>query len=118
MRSALDHLLPSCYLSAVDKLIYSLSMKESEWQMYGVSEWDVHKLNAAMMEMIREDCAQTAERIATGSFYRWQEENKQLLQQFSELSMELCYLYIGYYYSTLAGQNMAYKSYGVVGEGW
>lgn len=109
IRSALDHLMPSFNMMAVDKLMDSVTAKEFEWEMDGVPGWNRQMLNATMMEMIRNDSEQTARKVAEGGIARWQEENKQFLQQLSEVATGLTFAYICYRYSMPTEDELAYR---------
>ena len=109
IRAALDRLLPGCNVTLEDKLTEGLRMKGTEMGMDGVPGYDVQLLNSEMLEMIKEDSAATAERIETGGFYRWQEENKEYVQQISEIAMGLSYAYICYRYTMVTEQKKGYR---------
>lgn len=59
--------------------------------MYEVPGWQPDLLNKAMIELLRKDCEDTAERIETNSYYEWQEKNKQHIRWYAEKGMELAY---------------------------
>ena len=57
--------------------------------MEEVPGWDARILNEEMLEMVRREYPETAERIETKSYYRWQEEHKKALSVLGQMSMEL-----------------------------
>ena len=73
--------------------------------MYDSPGWDAHLLNGAMMDMLKKDCANTAELIETKPFYRWQEENKQSLSIVADSINDFTYALVIYNSMMLASQN-------------
>ena len=53
-------------------------------------------LNEEMLEMVRREYQETAERIETKSYYKWQEENKRALSFWGQVSMEIAYGCLSY----------------------
>ncbi|MDE5908327.1 MAG: hypothetical protein K2H52_06275 [Lachnospiraceae bacterium] len=56
-----------------------------------VPGWDARILNEEMLEMVRREYPETAERIETKSYYRWQEENKKTLSVLGQMATEVAY---------------------------
>ena len=53
-------------------------------------------MNEEMLEMVRREYQETAERIETKSYYKWQEENKRALSFWGQVSMEIAYGCLSY----------------------
>ncbi|WP_349947729.1 hypothetical protein ABFV83_04380 [Lacrimispora sp. BS-2] len=66
------------------------------------SGWEAHVINAEMIRLLKKDCKETAERIETKSFYRWQEETKLFLSVAAEGVTNFAYGTL-LYYSAVAG---------------
>ena len=89
IRSALGHLLVTCDVSRLELLVEGLSTRGVINGMEEVPGWDARILNEEMLEMVRREYPETAERIETKSYYRWQEEHKKALSVLGQMSMEL-----------------------------
>ena len=89
IRSALGHLLVTCDVSRLELFVEGLSTRGVINGMEEVPGWDARILNEEMLEMVRREYPETAERIETKSYYRWQEENKKALSVLGQMSMEL-----------------------------
>ena len=53
-------------------------------------------MNEEMLEMVRREYQETAERIETKSYYKWQEENKRALSFWGQVTMEVAYGCLSY----------------------
>ena len=53
-------------------------------------------MNEEMLEMVRREYQETAERIETKSYYKWQEENKRALSFWGQVTMEIAYGCLSY----------------------
>ena len=89
IRSALGHLLVTCDVSRLELFVEGLSTRGVINGMEEVPGWDARILNEEMLEMVRREYPETAERIETKSYYRWQEEHKKALSVLGQMSMEL-----------------------------
>ncbi|MDE5907384.1 MAG: DUF4280 domain-containing protein [Lachnospiraceae bacterium] len=89
IRSALGHLLVTCDVSRLELFVEGLSTRGVINGMDEVPGWDARILNEEMLEMVRREYPETAERIETKSYYRWQEENKKTLSVLGQMAMEL-----------------------------
>ncbi|MEY8268790.1 PAAR-like protein [Lachnospiraceae bacterium 64-25] len=89
IRSALGHLLVTCDVSRLELFVEGLSTRGVINGMEEVQGWDARILNEEMLEMVRREYPETAERIETKSYYRWQEEHKKALSVLGQMSMEL-----------------------------
>ena len=89
IRSALGHLLVTCDVSRLKLFVEGLSTRGVINGMEEVPGWDARILNEEMLEMVRREYPETAERIETKSYYRWQEEHKKALSVLGQMSMEL-----------------------------
>lgn len=89
IRSALGHLLVTCDVSRLELFVEGLSTRGVINGMEEVPGWDARILNEEMLEMVRREYPETAERIETESYYRWQEEHKKALSVLGQMSMEL-----------------------------
>ena len=59
--------------------------------MDSVPGWDPRLLNKEMIEMLRRDSADTAERIETSPYHRWQEGHKKSIDKLADGITELAY---------------------------
>lgn len=91
IRSALGHLLVTCDVSRLDLFVEGLSARGVINGMDDVPGWDARLLNEEMLEMVRREYPQTAERIATKSYYKWQEEHKKALSVLGQIATEIAY---------------------------
>lgn len=91
VKAAIGHLLAFCNEENEGDLINLLYVRGSTSGMYEVPGWQPDLLNEAMIELLRKDCEDTAERIETNAYYRWQEKNKQHIRWYAEKGMELAY---------------------------
>ncbi len=89
IRSALGHLLVTCDVSRLELFVEGLSTRGVINGMEEVPGWDARILNEEMLEMVRREYPETAERIETKPYYRWQEEHKKALSVLGQMSMEL-----------------------------
>ena len=89
IRSALGNLLVTCDVSRLKLFVEGLSTRGVINGMEEVPGWDARILNEEMLEMVRREYPETAERIETKSYYRWQEEHKKALSVLGQMSMEL-----------------------------
>ena len=89
IRSALGHLLVTCDVSRLELFVEGLSTRGVINRMEEVPGWDARILNEEMLEMVRREYPETAERIETKPYYRWQEEHKKALSVLGQMSMEL-----------------------------
>ena len=78
-------------MTANDKFMDSLIMRGTARGMDGVSGWNVTILNDIMLDMIKEECEDAANRIASGGIYEWQEKHKETLGQLSDAATILGY---------------------------
>lgn len=76
IKGALGRLMPYCDTRALENLVNGMETAECRNGMDAATGWEVNVINAEMIKMLREDCKETAERIETKPFYKWQEENK------------------------------------------
>ena len=53
-------------------------------------------MNEEMLDMMRREYQETAERIETKSYYKWQEENKRALSFWGQVTMEIAYGCLSY----------------------
>ncbi|MDE5908329.1 MAG: DUF4280 domain-containing protein [Lachnospiraceae bacterium] len=91
IRSALGHLLVTCDVSRLELFVEGLSTRGVINGMEEVPGWDARILNEEMLEMVRREYPETAERIETKSYYRWQEENKKTLSVLGQMATEVAY---------------------------
>lgn len=91
IRSALGHLLVTCDVSRLELFVEGLSTRGVINGMEEVPRWDARILNEEMLEMVRREYPETAERIETKSYYRWQEENKKTLSIVGQMATEVAY---------------------------
>ncbi len=91
VKAAIGRLLAFCNEENEGDLINLLYVRGSTSGMYEVPGWQPDLLNEAMIELLRKDCEDTAERIETNSYYEWQEKNKQHIRWYAEKGMEFAY---------------------------
>lgn len=91
VRTVIERLLATCDENSESDVLNILYVRGSTNGMYDVDGWYPDLLNKEMIEFLKKDCADTAERIETKAFYRWQEENKQHICWYANKSMELAY---------------------------
>lgn len=85
IRATLERLLPDCDTRSFERFINGLENAGVLNNMDEVSGWDVHILNDAMIEMLRRDCKETAERIETNKFAKWTEEHRSGMSKFADV---------------------------------
>ncbi len=76
LKSAFGHLMPYCDTSTMEGFANGMQTAGVRQNMSGAAGWDEHKINKTMIVFLKKDCKETANRIETKPFYRWQEENK------------------------------------------
>lgn len=91
IRGILARLLTDCDASAFDRLINGLETAGYQNGMDEDAGYDVHTLNAEMIEMLRRDCKKTAEKIETDENARWMEEHKKFMTIFADSVTEFAY---------------------------
>ncbi|MBD5463353.1 MAG: DUF4280 domain-containing protein [Lachnospiraceae bacterium] len=96
IRSALGHLLVTCDVSRLEVFVEGLSTRGVINGMEDTPGWDARLLNEEMLEMVRREYQETAERIETKSYYKWQEENKRALSFWGQVTMEIAYGCLSY----------------------
>ena len=96
IRSALGHLLVTCDVSRLELFVEGLSTRGVINGMEDTPGWDARLLNEEMLEMVRREYQETAERIETKSYYKWQEENKRALSFWGQVTMEIAYGCLSY----------------------
>ena len=105
IKAALAHLLPGIDTKKQESFLSVLEARGVMTNMYDSPGWDAHLLNGAMMDMLKKDCANTAELIETKPFYRWQEEYKQSLSIVADSINDFTYALVIYNSMMLASQN-------------
>lgn len=97
VRAALERLLTDCDASSVNRFLDGLETTGVQYGMYDeVEGWETVTLNDKMMDMLKEDCKATAERIKTSSFARWVEENKRFVDLMADGATQLAYATVIY----------------------
>ena len=91
IRAILERLLTDCDASAFDRLINGLETAGYQNGMDEDGGYDVHMLNAEMIEMLRRDCKKTAEKIRTDENARWMEEHKEFMSILADGVTEFAY---------------------------
>ena len=76
LKSAFGHLMPYCDTSTMEGFVNGMQTAGVRQNMSGTAGWDELKINKKTIEFLKKDCKETANRIETKPFYRWQEENK------------------------------------------
>jgi hypothetical protein len=76
LKSAFGHLMPYCDTLTMEGFVNGIQTAGVRQNMSGTTGWDELKINNKTIEFLKKDCKETANRIETKSFYRWQEENK------------------------------------------
>lgn len=94
IRILMDLLLPGCDASRPEGYLTVLEERGVATGMYDTPGWDPHLLNAQMIQMLRVDCEQTAEKIRTDPVARFPEEHKKGMRAFSELVMGAGYTFV------------------------
>jgi|GEM_PF-899915 len=102
IKGALGRLMPYCNTGALENLVNGIETSGCKNGMDAATGWDAHVINAEMIRLLRKDCKETAERIETKPFYRWQEENKLFLSVAAEGVTNFAYGAL-MYYSAVAG---------------
>lgn len=102
IKGALGRLMPYCDTGALENLVNGIETSGCKNGMDAATGWDAHVINAEMIRLLRKDCKETAERIETKPFYRWQEENKLFLSVAAEGVTNFAYGAL-MYYSAVAG---------------
>ncbi len=100
IRILMDLLLPGCDASRPEGYLTVLEERGVATGMYDTPGWDPHLLNAQMIQMLRVDCEQTAEKVRTDPVARFPEEHKKGMRAFSELVMGIGYGLVIYYATT------------------
>ncbi len=115
LRILMDLLLPGCDASKPEGYLTVLEERGVATGMYDTPGWDPHLLNAQMIQMLRVDCEQTAEKIRTDPVARFPEEHKKIMRPAAEMFMEFGYGCVVYYATAPGG---AVKKRGKGSEKW
>ena len=91
IRSALGHLLVTCDVSRLELFVEGLSTRGVINGMEDTPGWDARLLNEEMLEMVRREYPETAKRVETKSYYKWQEEHKKALSVLGQMATEIAY---------------------------
>lgn len=74
--ATLEKLLVDCKTKAFEDFMEALEHTATENEMNNYSGWDKNYLNLTMIELIKQDCKKTAERIENDPAYRAMEKHK------------------------------------------
>lgn len=74
--ATLEKLLVDCKTKAFEDFMEALEHTATENEMTNFSGWDKNYLNLTMIELIKQDCKKTAERIENDPAYRAMEKHK------------------------------------------
>ena len=96
IRSALGHLLVTCNVSRLELFVEGLSTRGVINGMEDTPGWDARLLNEEMLEMVKREYPETAKRVETKSYYKWQEEHKKALSVLGQMATEIAYGFMFY----------------------
>ncbi|MDE7446204.1 MAG: DUF4280 domain-containing protein [Lachnospiraceae bacterium] len=96
IRSALGHLLVTCDVSRLELFVEGLSTRGVINGMEDTPGWDARLLNEEMLEMVKREYPETAKRVETKSYYKWQEEHKKALSVLGQMATEIAYGFMFY----------------------
>ncbi|MFR3730676.1 ribonuclease domain-containing protein [Lacrimispora sp.] len=97
IKGALGRLMPYCDTRTLENLVNGIETAGCKNGMDAATGWEANVINAEMIKMLRADCKETAEKIETKPFYRWQEESKLFSSVLAEGVSNFAYGAILYY---------------------
>jgi cytidine deaminase len=110
IKGALGRLMPYCDTRALENFVNGMETAGCKNGMDAATGWKANVINAEMIKMLRKDCKETAEKIETKPFYRWQEENKLLSSAVAEGVTNFTYGMLMYYGATGSAPKNQIKS--------
>ncbi|MFR3730682.1 PAAR-like protein [Lacrimispora sp.] len=103
IKGALGRLMPYCDTRTLENLVNGIETAGCKNGMDAATGWEANVINAEMIKMLRADCKETAEKIETKPFYRWQEENKLFSSVLAEGVTNFAYGAVMYYSAVGSG---------------
>lgn len=113
-----NDLMDAYIQSAISRLVASVDVSEPGRFLNGLEDMitragvkngvNARNLDAKMMEVLRKDCADYAEKVAQDGYFRWQEENRVFLSALADMTGGLAYaamLYASTYKPQKPSQN-------------
>lgn len=101
--AALERLLVDCDTRSFDGFMNALTQTAIERDMLRMEGWNKNYLNEAMMELLRIECKETAERIATDPMYRAMVEHRMFSNWLRESVNAMAYTSV--IYSSMLAMN-------------
>lgn len=115
--AALERLMTDCEVRSFEGFMNDLRDTANQQGMQGKEGWDQNYLNEAMMELLRKDCKETAERIETNPVYRGMEKHKMFGSWLRECTEAFAYTTIMYSSALAEGNSSGRRMEGDKGRG-
>lgn len=115
--AALERLMTDCEVRSFEGFMNDLRDTANQHGMQGKEGWDQNYLNEAMMELLRKDCKETAERIETNPVYRGMEKHKMFGSWLRECTEAFAYTTVMYSSALAEGNSSGRRMEGDKGRG-
>ena len=115
--AALERLMTDCEVRSFEGFMNDLRDTANQHGMQGKEGWDQNYLNEAMMELLRKDCKETAERIETNPVYRGIEKQKMFGSWLRECTEAFAYTTVMYSSALAEGNSSGRRMEGDKGRG-
>lgn len=115
--AALERLMTDCEVRSFEGFMNDLRDTANQQGMQGKEGWDQNYLNEAMMELLRKDCKETAERIETNPVYRGMEKHKMFGSWLRECTEAFAYTTVMYSSALAEGNSSGRRMEGDKGRG-
>ena len=115
--AALERLMTDCEVRSFEGFMNDLRDTANQQGMQGKEGWDQNYLNEAMMELLRKDCKETAERIETNPVYRGIEKQKMFGSWLRECTEAFAYTTVMYSSALAEGNSSGRRMEGDKGRG-
>jgi len=115
--AALERLMTDCEVRSFEGFMNDLRDTANQQGMQGKEGWDQNYLNEAMMELLRKDCKETAERIETNPVYRGMEKHKMFGSWLRECTEAFAYTTVMYSSALAEGNRSGRRMEGDKGRG-
>lgn len=115
--AALERLMTDCEVRSFEGFMNDLRDTANQQGIQGKEGWDQNYLNEAMMELLRKDCKETAERIETNPVYRGMEKHKMFGSWLRECTEAFAYTTVMYSSALAEGNSSGRRMEGDKGRG-
>lgn len=109
--------MTDCEVRSFEGFMNDLRDTANQHGMQGKEGWDQNYLNEAMMELLRKDCKETAERIETNPVYRGMEKHKMFGSWLRECTEAFAYTTVMYSSALAEGNSSGRRMEGDKGRG-